>query len=151
MAVAAAKTVVLFPADVDDGVDAVRNAGGYRRSWEAKSDALERVEDGLSSGGGGGQNGDLLSGVRQRRPRAAARDGSVHQRSWKRQRGASALGGRGASRELRERENGGIPSTATFTDAHRTPSVSSDGREERSSSPLGRWSWGGVGFWWRGS
>jgi hypothetical protein len=62
MAVAAAKTVVLFLADVDGGVDAVRNAGGYRRSWETKRGALERVEDGLSSGGGGGQNGDLFSG-----------------------------------------------------------------------------------------
>jgi hypothetical protein len=62
MVVAAAETEGLFLADVDDGVDAVRNAGGYRRSWETKRGALERVEDGLSSGGGGGQNGDLFSG-----------------------------------------------------------------------------------------
>jgi hypothetical protein len=44
----------------------------------------------------------------------------------------------------RDREEGkqGSEATTTFTDARRTSSVSSDGREERNSSPLERWSCG---------
>jgi hypothetical protein len=47
MAVAAAKTEALFPVDVDGGVDAVRNAGDYKRSWEAKTARQNEARMGL--------------------------------------------------------------------------------------------------------
>jgi hypothetical protein len=55
----------------------------------------------------------------------------------------------GASREQEGEKKGSAQRRQPSPELAAKASSVADSREERSSSPLGRWSWAGVWFWWR--